>query len=1165
MPPPTKILSLNCQGLRSPNARLVLFQWLMCISPDIVCLQETHAATVAEMRSWVDTYNATASFRHRFQCLSSPGSPRSSGVAILFRSKFQVKCTKRDEAGRLLVAEFSGGSLDFQVMCLYAPNSRTEGRLFFESLYPAVDPDLPLLMCGDFNAVVDPCIDRFGCNPNSPWANNWASTHHDLMNTFALYDTWRACHPGVQEYTWRRANGTQGSRLDMIWLSARWRGLVRKVEISPFLRSDHHCVYLEWDLPVGTERGPGLWKFNTSLLTNAAFCGAVENFWCGWRAARPQFLRLSNWYEAGKVQLLRLIRDFSRRLAQQRSATVRDLTSRLATLQRQVDAGCCSSILLDETKAELDAHLLRLAQGAQLRARLRDAEEGERSTSYFLRQEKVRGQQRLIHAVRRSDGSLATRSREIQAVWRDFYFNLLSSQPLIAADQLPFLESLERTLTSRESALCEGALTLDECTAALSGMSLGKTPGVDGLPAEFFHKFWAVLGPDLVEVYNACYHLGSLPRSLRCGVISLLFKRGDCLDAANWRPITLLCVDYKIAAKALAGRLLLVIASVVSPDQTCGVPGRFSGENIRLLEDVAAYSDRCGVAGAIVSLDQEKAFDRVDFPFLMKVMEKMGFGPSFRRWVRLLYTEVYSAVSVNGFLTEYFPVTRGVRQGCPLSPLLYILAMESLACAVRTDPGIDGFPLPCGNRRVKLSQYADDTSCLVASDSSLVALFNLFARYERASGAKLNRDKCCGLLLGPWRTRSVLPVALQWSSSYIVVLGARISVSSEQDWAPATRKLQAVFHSWRHRRLSYQGRAVISCVLGASRFWYLGSVVPVSSQQLSSINRILFNFIWNGKGEWISRLSLCMPRCKGGLGVVDVARKLASLQVMWVKRYLVGPHHPWKSFFQYFLRRAFLAEPVARVFTFPRIDNSTLNLLPAFYQCVLRAWLSLRGRQAPDATWVIPSCRGLVPLSELSSRMAYGLLSPQHQHRCVRKFALFPVDWPFLWSDLSLLRYDRAIWSTNWLAFHGVLPTSDRMSHWGVTVNTLYCHCRAFESHHHIFVDCPLAHTLLEWFDDLLRRLLRPRHVMSVCDIRFGFSAAAKIPAGFRFLLAALRHYLWVARNAWQFEGTRPNPLGVIAKVVAAFRFISLVQQRRATAAFLEQEWFAGGLLKDLS
>ena len=109
-------------------------------------------------------------------------------------------------------------------------------------------------------------------------------------------------------------------------------------------------------------------------------------------------------------------------------------------------------------------------------------------------------------------------------------------------------------------------------------------------------------------------------------------------------------------------------------------------------------------------------------------------------WVNLLYTRVSSAVVVNGFITDSCPVTRGVRQGCPLSPLLYVLVAESLACAIRADSKIDGFPLPGGTKHVKISQYADDTTTFVTSDASVTALFELFNKYQLASGAKLTKQ-----------------------------------------------------------------------------------------------------------------------------------------------------------------------------------------------------------------------------------------------------------------------------------------------------------------------------------------------------------------------------------------------------------------------------------------
>ena len=158
-------------------------------------------------------------------------------------------------------------------------------------------------------------------------------------------------------------------------------GLVHSVEISPFLQSDHQCVFLAINLPSGVERGPGLWKFNVSILQNVFFCAEVEEFWCNWRSECSRFYFLLNWYEADKIELPKLTRASRRRCAS-------------------------SSALVSKRNTERFSHLLREAQGAQLRAQVQEAEEGERSTSYFLRKEKVCGQQKLTKAVRQSDGSV---------------------------------------------------------------------------------------------------------------------------------------------------------------------------------------------------------------------------------------------------------------------------------------------------------------------------------------------------------------------------------------------------------------------------------------------------------------------------------------------------------------------------------------------------------------------------------------------------------------------------------------------------------------------------------------------------------------------------------------------------------------------------------------
>ena len=196
-------------------------------------------------------------------------------------------------------------------------------------------------------------------------------------------------------------------------------------------------------------------------------------------------------------------------------------------------------------------------------------------------------------------------------------------------------------------------------------MAKGESPGSDGLPMEFRVAFWDLLGGDLVNVFNASLEAGLLPFSQREALIALIFKKGDRLDHNNWRPISLLNDDFKLCACVLDGLLLKVIATVVAPDQTCGVPGRYIGENVAFLRDVVELANEYNLPVVLRSLDQEKAFDRVDWPYLFATLAKMGFGDSFIPWVRLLYTDIRRSVLVNGYTSHHFKPSHGVRQGCP--------------------------------------------------------------------------------------------------------------------------------------------------------------------------------------------------------------------------------------------------------------------------------------------------------------------------------------------------------------------------------------------------------------------------------------------------------------------------------------------------------------------
>ena len=189
----------------------------------------------------------------------------------------------------------------------------------------------------------------------------------------------------------------------------------------------------------------------------------------------------------------------------------------------------------------------------------------------------------------------------------------------------------------------------------------------------------------------------------------------------------------------------------------------------------------------------------------------MGFGPSFISWVHLFYHRVQSAVNVNDYFSSFVDLSCGVRQGCPLSPLLYVLVSEVLATNICCNPHISGLRLPGCDPLSPISQDTDDTSLILSSDDAMKASFETYALFEKVSGSRLNLSKSKGLWLGGWSGRSDPPVALDWTSSKLKVLGVFIGVGDleEDNWRPRLDAVDRVLKSWRSRCLSFHGKALV--------------------------------------------------------------------------------------------------------------------------------------------------------------------------------------------------------------------------------------------------------------------------------------------------------------------------------------------------------------------
>ena len=240
----------------------------------------------------------------------------------------------------------------------------------------------------------------------------------------------------------------------------------------------------------------------------------------------------------------------------------------------------------------------------------------------------------------------------------------------------------------------------------------------------------------------ACYlHLREI-------IITLLPKKDrDPNFVKNYRPISLLTADYKLIAKTMANRLKQVLSDLIHIDQNGFLKGRYIGCNIRTIIDLIEFADTRDIPGSIVLLDFERAFDSVEHEFLFEVLNRFNLGNNFVQWVRTFYNCRRSYVVNNGFLSRPINMSRGIFQGCPISPFLFRFALEVFAIAVRDNDRIKGIKV--GNKEKKISLLADDTTCFLQGDlESFQVLFSTLYKFASFSGCRINMSKSEAVHIG---------------------------------------------------------------------------------------------------------------------------------------------------------------------------------------------------------------------------------------------------------------------------------------------------------------------------------------------------------------------------------------------------------------------------------
>ena len=536
--------------------------------------------------------------------------------------------------------------------------------------------------------------------------------------------------------------------------------------------------------------------------------------------------------------------------------------------------------------AELVANKMR---GAIMRSRATWETQGERPTKYFLSLEKKNFLKKTIYRLQ-SDNKIITDQWEILQELENFYSNLYTTAGPIDSSYITDLDMPR--LTNEALSQLEMPLTLAELSLAVKELKNNKASGIDGLPIDWYKVFWNRIKHSYFSMIQESIEFGILPVTTRQGVISLLEKL-DCdpLSLKSWRPPSLLNTDYKILAKVVATRLQKVLLHIIHPDQSGFIKGRHMSENIMKLLSLMEYCQKNNHSCVILTLDFEKAFDKLEWDAIYAALQKFNVGPKFLKLIKILYTEPVSCSINSGYWTKFYPLTRGVHQGDPLSALIFATTIEILGIKLRINPEIKGVSLK--SYEIRNYHYADDLwLALDPTTKNIDAVLNELERFKNFSGLTINYQKSIAMILGPMRdtdAKFYTQKQLTWAhkDKAITILGYKIhpnwSLMQRVNFYQVLDKIEIIMEKWVNRSLTILRKITLVNSLISSQLMHKSMALPTPELEFfTQYKRLISKFLWGDATPKISYAQLIQKYEKGGLQLIDIEARNHALKVAWL-------------------------------------------------------------------------------------------------------------------------------------------------------------------------------------------------------------------------------------------------------------------------------------------
>lgn len=1019
------IATLNCRGFTRPAKQAEVLHLAAKAKVDIIVIQETYVYELRQIRFFDQN--------HRTKSYWSYGRSGSCGVAVILMPHFQGKVLRysRDNSGRLLVVDLDSG---VRLVCVYAPNKGSEQSNFYENLDSHFVGASRVIVAGDFNCIFS--LEDKNKHKKGPFRlTRGAKVLRKLFQDIGVIDAWHMLRPQQVGYTWT-GRGLQ-TRIDRFHISKSLSPTLSSIRLINNALSDHKCLILRIVDNDWCPRGMGQWRLNPRLLDDPRVVADIRETLT--RRLSPDMTH-DEWDQT-KSDARSCFKDWGKRRAREERQEIAVTSDAIMLLSKPDSKGPQVSAALSTFRKTHRKLLNQRWLALRTQARAEQWEKETWCSKHLMRRSLERRYIGLTNLIDPSTGKNVQTQSEILNVTREFYSKLYTKGP---SD--PKMFPLSPPVSTPP--IDDKRIEKEELCDALTSCKRHKAPGSDGLTPVFYTKFWDLIGAPFTALVNKGFTESRISKSQSEGLITLLCKdEARKTDLRAWRPITLLNYDYKIIAKVLANRLKQVLHSLVGESQACCIPGRSAQLHAFAMRDLLEWSKDRNFQGVVCSFDQEKAFDILNHDYLFSILHQCRLSHAFQNMVQSLYRNTTSAVLVNGEVTPSFQVSRGVRQGCPLSAALYVLSIEPVLQRISAGVGIPKFPLPGGLNCIPTFAYADDLTVVVPNEIALAKVLAILDSFCKASGARLNKDKSSLMYLNNTQPSKATPYGIKVTKQ-IKFLGFFFDKNgpTSSNWCTAVDKLRNRSCEYGKLKSPLAAKAAITRSLLFSTLIYPASIMPVSPPIKVTVDRMLFRFFWSNAPDKVKRELVKLPRKKGGWGIPDICLVAKVQQLKWTTVALQSDISLTRVLTSFFLSTKL------RLFSQCQMSHNTPRAgTPSPFYATVASTLSKLQELLPGKDVLS------LPVKDLAAELVPAL--PRHLDTCRSK--PFKPSWNYITADFL----DAKRSSFMWKLARGVLPLRGR-AFTRATLTPRCPVCMMSETSQHAFYDCLIPAALIDRVKD---------------------------------------------------------------------------------------------------